>query len=267
MENQNEDQKIIPQENKIQDLSKNEIPNNNIISNIKEINIKLSTNNIQINKIQKNELNNINEEMAVNKMDIEKEQGQEENNSEEQKKQLNENIQEENENKKERNSLIRFPLAKIKNIMKLDNDIKLCQKDAYTVIGKVTEMFLQELAQSAYAVCKSCKRKTINLEDISSAIKMDPKMGFINFNSIFYVQELNKVKKRPTSTKKIEKKNIEEEKVEVDEKNTNLENNENNEIKSKGKKKRGKTNTKDKDKNKKTFNNMTLDSMFGLKNN
>ena len=195
----------------------------------------------------------------------EQEQEKEGNNSEEQKKEVNENNQEENENKKERNSLIRLPLAKIKNIMKLDKDIKLCQKDAYTVIGKVTEMFLQELAQGAYAVCKSCKRKTINLEDISSAIKMDPKMGFINFNSIFYVQELNKVKKRPTSAKKIEKKVNAEEKIEVEE--NNMENNENNEMKSKGKKKRGKTNTKDKDKNKKSINNMTLDSMFGLKNN
>ena len=218
MENQNEGTEKIPEENKIQDLSKNEIPNINNITSIKEVDIKLSSNNIQKDEIQQNELNKNNEDMAVNKMDIdiekEQEQGQEKekeqeqeqekegNNSEEQKKEVNENNQEENENKKERNSLIRLPLAKIKNIMKLDKDIKLCQKDAYTVIGKVTEMFLQELAQGAYAVCKSCKRKTINLEDISSAIKMDPKMGFINFNSIFYVQELNKVKKRPVSTKK-----------------------------------------------------------------
>ena len=35
-------------------------------------------------------------------------------------------------------------------------------------------------------------------------------------------------------------------------------------MKSKGKKKRGKASTKDKDKNKKSINNMTLDSMFGL---
>ena len=272
MENRNEDSEKnlqIPEENKIQDLSKNEIPNNNKF-NIKEVNIKLTTNNVEINEIQQNELKNNNEEMAANKMDIEKEQEpekeQEENNPEEQKNELNENIQEENENKKERNSLIRYPLAKIKNIIKLDKDIKLCQKDAYTVIGKVTEMFLQELAQGAYAVCKSCKRKTINLEDISSAIKMEPKMGFINFNSIFYVQELNKVKKRSTSAKKIEKKINEEEKIGVDEKN-NMENNENNEIKSKQKKKRGKTKTKEQDKNKKAINNMTLESMFGLKNN
>ena len=122
--------------------------------------------------------------MAVNNMDIEKNE-----NILEDKKvdNENENIQEETENKKERTSLIRFPLAKIKNIIKLDNDIKLCQKDVYTVIGKVTEMFLQELSQGAYAVCKSCKRKTINLEDINSAIKMDSIIGFINFGNVFGV--------------------------------------------------------------------------------
>ena len=141
--------------------------------------------------------------------------------------------------------------------MKLDNDIKLCQKDAYTVIGKMTEMFLQELARGAYAVCKSCRRKTINLEDINSAIKMDPKMGFINFNSIFYVQELNKVKKRATSTKKVEKK-MEKEKIEGED-NIN-ENNANN----KEKKKRGKTT---KTKNINPIRNKTLDSMFGNKDN
>ena len=250
MEINNIEQEKIQEENKIQDSSQNEI--NNTTNIIKEVNLKISSdNNIQTDNNNENISNNKEEEMAVNNMDIEKNE-----NILEDKKvdNENENIQEETENKKERTSLIRFPLAKIKNIIKLDNDIKLCQKDVYTVIGKVTEMFLQELSQGAYAVCKSCKRKTINLEDINSAIKMDPKMGFINFNSIFYVQELNKTKKRPQSTKKIEKK-IEKQINEGEENNDN--------IKSMEKKKRGKTNTKDK--NKKSFNNMTLDSMFGKK--
>ena len=255
MKKQNEEQLKSQEENNVQNSSKNEIPLNDNNINTKEVNIKMTTNNISIKEAQSNISNKDIEEMAVNKMDIEKEQL--ENSLEEQKNDINENIQEGNENKKERTSLIRYPLAKIKNIMKLDNDIKLCQKDAYTVIGKLTEMFLQELARDAYAVCKSCKRKTINLEDISSAIKMEPKMGFINFNSIFYVQELNKVKKRPTSTKKIEKKLIEIN--EENEKNFN----DNKEIQPKEKKKRGKTGTKEKTKN--SFNNMTLDSMFGVK--
>jgi len=299
MENKNIEQEM-SQENVNQQFSKKEMKNNSNEMDIKEVDDKIPLNNgISKNENNENIKYNINEELALNKMDIDKdqnnnleedkinirqepkenndpvqninenqeqndnqissqqiniEQEQNGNNLEDQKNNENESIQEENENKKEKLST-RFPLAKIKNIMKLDNDIKLCQKDVYTVLGKVTEMFLQDLAQGAYAVCKSCKRKTINLEDINSAIKMDPKMGFINFNSIFYVQELNKSKKRPMSTRKVENKS--EKKL-----NENKEENEDN-VKPKEKKKRGKTNTKDK--NNISFNNMTLDSMFGAK--
>ena len=174
-------------------------------------------------------------------------------------KQINNNI-ENNENeeiKKEKTSLMRYPLAKIKNIIKLDSDIKLCQKDVYTVIGKLTELFLQDLAQGAYNICKSCKRKTINLEDINSTIKMNPKMGFINFNSIFYVEELNKIKKRPNSTKKVEKKK--EKEIEKSINSNEKENVE--EIKEK--KKRGRST---KNKNINAANNKTLESMFLAKN-
>ena len=299
MENKKIEQEM-SQENVNHQFSKKEMKDNSNEMDIKEVDDKIPLNNgISKNENNENIKYNINEELALNKMDIDKdqnnnleedkinirqepkenndpvqninenqeqndnqissqqiniEQEQNGNNLEDQKNNENESIQEENENKKEKLST-RFPLAKIKNIMKLDNDIKLCQKDVYTVLGKVTEMFLQDLAQGAYAVCKSCKRKTINLEDINSAIKMDPKMGFINFNSIFYVQELNKSKKRPMSTRKVENKS--EKKL-----NENKEENEDN-VKPKEKKKRGKTNIKDK--NNISFNNMTLDSMFGAK--
>ena len=244
-----------PNQNETQIVSNNQIipeeaPNSNqeVDNNIKEEKIILNDNDVQQinNNIDDNNIND--KEMALNKMDIEsnKEKNQEEQNS------INENIND--ESKKEKTSFIRFPLAKIKNIIKLDSDIKLCQKDAYTVIGKLTELFLQDLAQGAYSVCKSCKRKTINLEDINSAIKMNPKMGFINFNSIFYVEEINKIKKRPNSTKK---KEINEEKKEIIKKEKNDE-------EDKEKKKRGKS-AKNKN-NKTSTNNMTLDSMFGTKN-
>ena len=228
-----------------------EAPNSNpeVDNNIKEEKIVLNDNDVQ--QINNNiDGNNINDkEMALNKMDIEsnKEKNQEEQNS------INENIND--ESKKEKTAFTRYPLAKIKNIIKLDSDIKLCQKDTYTVIGKLTELFLQDLAQGAYSVCKSCKRKTINLEDINSAIKMNPKMGFINFNSIFYVEEINKTKKRPNSTKKKEKINEEEKESDKKEKN---------DVEVKEKKKRGKS-AKNKN-NKNPTNNMTLDSMFGSKN-
>ena len=242
--NQNETQ-IVSNNQTIQEEAQTSNPE--IINNIKEEKLILNDNEVQ--QINNNiDNNNYDNEVALNKMDIEsnQEKNQEEQNS------INENIND--ESKKEKTSFIRFPLAKIKNIIKLDSDIKLCQKDAYTVIGKLTELFLQDLAQGAYSVCKSCKRKTINLEDINSAIKMNPKMGFINFNSIFYVEEINKIKKRPNSTKK---KEINEEKKEIIKKEKNDE-------EDKEKKKRGKS-AKNKN-NKTSTNNMTLDSMFGTKN-
>ena len=231
-------------------VSEQEIKNNSPI--IKEEKIIINDN--ELKQINNNIENNQTEEMALNEMNIEKNS---ENNQIEQNsiKDINEN----EDTKKEKTSLIRYPLAKIKNIIKLDSDIKLCQKDVYTVIGKLTELFLQDLAQGAYNVCKSCKRKTINLEDINSTIKMNPKMGFINFNSIFYVEELNKIKKRPSSTKKVEKK---KEKENVIEKNIDSIKKEK-EFEIIEKKKRGKS---AKNKNINVSNNKTLDSMFPVKN-
>ena len=251
--NEIEEQPTINPQNPEEEIkqSNSEIQNN--LREIKEEKLIINENDIKniTNNIQDN---NENKEMAVNEMNIENnpEKSQIEQNS------INEN-NENDETKKEKTSLIRYPLAKIKSIMKLDSDIKLCQKDAYTVIGKLTELFLQDLAQGAYAICKSCKRKTINLEDINSAIKMNPKMGFINFNSIFYVEELNKIKKRPNSSKKVEKKK--EKEVEENNNSINKDNNDNEEIKEK--KKRGRST---KNKIKTTFNNKTLDSMFQTKN-
>ena len=254
MENQNkpEESQNLNSINMIEEskVSEQEIKNNSPI--IKEEKIIINDN--ELKQINNNIENNENEEMALNEMNIEKNS---ENNQIEQNsiKDINEN----EDTKKEKTSLIRYPLAKIKNIIKLDSDIKLCQKDVYTVIGKLTELFLQDLAQGAYNVCKSCKRKTINLEDINSTIKMNPKMGFINFNSIFYVEELNKIKKRPSSTKKVEKK---KEKENIIEKNIDsIKKEKEGEIKEK--KKRGKS---AKNKNINVSNNKTLDSMFPLKN-
>lgn len=254
------------QNNNYIDTQKNDADsklNNNINQEINE-----TSNIIEEKKDEKENNNNNNEngDMAGTKMDIDKEENV---SNEKEINSNNINTSKGEEIKKEKSSLIRLPLAKIKNIIKLDEDIKLCQKDAYTVIGKITELFIQELARDAYTVCRSCKRKTLNMEDINSAIKMNPKMGFINFESIFHVQELNKSKKRPISSpKKISNKN----------KNQNQQNDGNNENENetqipggskekklvKENKRRGKNNKKDKSVNS-SKNNMTLDSIFSNK--
>ena len=262
MENPNniEEQQNNNPQNIIEEIHQPNPEINNNLPEIKEEKIVINNNDLNqiANNIQNNN-DNENKEMALNEMmDIENKTEKE--NSQKEQNSINDNI-ENDETKKEKEPLIRYPLAKIKNIIKLDSDVKLVQKDAYIIIGKLTELFLQDLAQGAYNICKSCKRKTINLEDINSAIKMNPKMGFINFNSIFYVQELNKIKKRPNSTKKSEKK-IEKEKGGDNDDNSikKEKKKENNEMKKRGK------STKTKNNNSSSFNNMTLDSMFQSKN-
>jgi histone H3/H4 len=50
--------------------------------------------------------------------------------------------------------------------MKMDEDVKLCQNNAYLVLGRLTELFLQEIGENAHSVARLNKRKTMNLEDI-----------------------------------------------------------------------------------------------------
>ena len=106
------------------------------------------------------------------------------------------NLNKQASHKKEKVNLIRLPLSKIKNTMKLDKDVKLCQKNAYYLIGRLTELFLQELAKNAYLVCKTSKRKTINIDDINTAIKRNDKFSFIDINSLFYVDTIEKGKSK-----------------------------------------------------------------------
>lgn len=105
--------------------------------------------------------------MIDNDINIEVNDNNEDNiNYQEEEEEIHNNTMNGLPHKKERVGLIRLPLAKIKNIMKIDEDIKLCQKNAYYVIGRMTELFIQELSKNAQLAAKSKKRKTINLEDI-----------------------------------------------------------------------------------------------------
>lgn len=99
--------------------------------------------------------------------------------------------------RKERCGLTRLPIAKVKNVFKMDLDCnKTCQKNSYVVIAKMTELFLNELARNVHAVCKRAKRKTMNIEDIAMAIKQNEmKYGFIDIGSLFYVDVFNTHKK------------------------------------------------------------------------
>jgi histone H3/H4 len=104
--------------------------------------------------------------------------------------------------KKERTALTRLPIAKVKNIFKLDWDNKLGQKNSYVVIAKMTELFLNELAKNVHAVCKRAKRKTMNIEDIAAVVKgNEGKYGFVDIGSLFYVDVFHNKKSKSANTR------------------------------------------------------------------
>ena len=104
--------------------------------------------------------------------------------------------------KKERTALTRLPVAKVKNIFKLDWDNKLGQKNSYVVIAKMTELFLNELAKNVHTVCKRAKRKTMNIEDIAAVVKgNEGKYGFVDIGSLFYVDVFHNKKSKSANTR------------------------------------------------------------------
>ncbi|RVE42245.1 hypothetical protein evm_013104 [Chilo suppressalis] len=64
----------------------------------------------------------------------------------------------------------RLPMARIKNIMKMDPDVSVLSGDAVFLVTKATELFLETLAKETYSYTITNKRKTINKKDLDLII-------------------------------------------------------------------------------------------------
>eukprot|EP00741_Cyanophora_paradoxa_P003276 tig00000691_g3184.t1 len=72
-----------------------------------------------------------------------------------------------------------LPLARIKRIMKMDGDVKQVSQEAYALVGKATELFLERFARAAFENTQSEKRKTIAYKDLSQVVKQTDEMEFL----------------------------------------------------------------------------------------
>ncbi|XP_055617930.1 nuclear transcription factor Y subunit gamma-like isoform X2 [Toxorhynchites rutilus septentrionalis] len=63
-----------------------------------------------------------------------------------------------------------LPLARIKKIMKLDEDVKMISAEAPLLFAKAAEMFIQELTLRAWLHTEDNKRRTLQRSDIAMAI-------------------------------------------------------------------------------------------------
>ena len=66
--------------------------------------------------------------------------------------------------------LNKFPLGRIKNVMKLDPDTNLASQEAVFLISRATELFVESLAAESYSYTANNKKKTIMRHDVDAAI-------------------------------------------------------------------------------------------------
>lgn len=132
-------------------IDDNIIENNNIELDNEEDDLEDDVNEIYENNIQSEEEDHNNKNI--------KEQSNNNVND------LNIDTNEENV-KKEKNLMTKFPLAKIKNIIKMNPDIKLCVKTVYPILGKAVELLFEDLSIEAEKITKYNKRRKLNPEDL-----------------------------------------------------------------------------------------------------
>jgi nuclear transcription factor Y, gamma len=63
-----------------------------------------------------------------------------------------------------------LPLARIKKIMKSDEDVRMISSEAPVLFAKACELFILELTHRAWAFSEANKRRTLQHNDITAAI-------------------------------------------------------------------------------------------------
>ncbi|KFB48442.1 AGAP004965-PA-like protein [Anopheles sinensis] len=88
--------------------------------------------------------------------------------------------EEENTNKEPAEErLAQFPLARVKQIMKLDPDVGIVSAEAIFLVTKAAELFLQTLAKDTYTHTIAAKKKTMGLKDVELAIESIDSLMFL----------------------------------------------------------------------------------------
>ncbi|CAB1103241.1 unnamed protein product [Ectocarpus sp. CCAP 1310/34] len=64
-----------------------------------------------------------------------------------------------------------LPLARIKRIMKCDEDVRMISAEAPVLFAKACEMFILELTLRSWCYSEKNKRRTLQKEDIQAAIR------------------------------------------------------------------------------------------------
>ncbi|XP_038218502.1 nuclear transcription factor Y subunit gamma [Zerene cesonia] len=72
-----------------------------------------------------------------------------------------------------------LPLARIKKIMKLDEEVKMISAEAPVLFAKAAEIFIHELTLRAWSHTEDNKRRTLQRNDIAMAISRSDQFDFL----------------------------------------------------------------------------------------
>lgn len=72
-----------------------------------------------------------------------------------------------------------LPLARIKKVMKTDEDVRMISAEAPILFAKACEIFVTELTMRAWCVAEESKRRTLQKADIAEALQKSDMFDFL----------------------------------------------------------------------------------------
>mmetsp|Transcript_29133 Transcript_29133/g.66781 ORF Transcript_29133/g.66781 Transcript_29133/m.66781 type:complete len:88 (+) Transcript_29133:1887-2150(+) len=72
-----------------------------------------------------------------------------------------------------------LPLARIKRIMKSDEDVRMISAEAPVLFAKAVEMFVLELTLRSWCYSEQNRRRTLQKDDLQTAIKKTDIFDFL----------------------------------------------------------------------------------------
>jgi len=95
-----------------------------------------------------------------------------------------------------------LPLARIKKIMKLDDDVKMISAEVPILFAKAAELFIQELTLHSWLQTEESKRRTLQRNDVAAAISKNELFDFLI--DIVPREEATKTHKRKDSVNEVQ---------------------------------------------------------------
>ncbi|KAH8399331.1 hypothetical protein KR215_007839 [Drosophila sulfurigaster] len=76
--------------------------------------------------------------------------------------------------------LTQLPMARIRNIMKLDPDLQIASNEAVFAVTRAVELFIESLARESFSYTAQSKKKTVQKRDVELAISAVDSLLFLD---------------------------------------------------------------------------------------